>query len=263
MYTPDTYRRLLEALKQNNYYFADYCDERLPTAMSKVVYLRHDIDYSVEWALAFAGINAGCEVSGTFFFQMRSPIYNLFAYPTIEIIKAIVALGQRVAVHHTIELGSSTTNEELIARVIEDYRAAVAQVPQLSPIFSWHNPSLVPGITQRSLDMEVPGMVNAYSRYFVENMRYYSDSNLRHSVEAFEAIIRGEGRQLQLLFHPFQWMAQGQDMQEILAKTWTQVIRERETEFLNNHVYRDLFPSGMPDKWLKDLSGNLAEFRGI
>jgi hypothetical protein len=114
---------------------------------------------------------------------------------------------------------------------------------------------------QRSLDMMVPGMTNAYSRHFVEGVKYYSDSNLRHAVEAFEAIIRGGGRELQFLFHPFQWMAQGRDMQEILAKTWVQVIRERESEFLNNHVYRDLFPSGMPATWLKDFSEKVAEFR--
>lgn len=261
MYTPDTFRRLLIAMKDGGYYFADYSEGNSYASKSKVVYLRHDVDYSIEWALAFARINAECGVKGTFFFLLRSPIYNLLAYPAITTVKAICALGQRVALHHTIPPGLPTSDEELVSNVTEDYRAAAAQLPELSPVFSWHNPSLVPGIIQRSLDMAIPGMTNAYNRYFIEDVKYYADSNLRHTVEAFETIIRGDDRRLHLLFHPFQWMAQGRDMQEVLAKTWVQVIRERETEFLNNHVYRDLFPSGMPDKWLKELSDNVGEFR--
>jgi hypothetical protein len=55
---------------------------------------------------------------------------------------------------------------------------------------------------------------------------------------------------MQLLVHPFQWLAGGKDMLEILAKTWKQVIREREREFLTNHVYRQRFPRGIPDNFL-------------
>lgn len=250
----------MRVLKECDYRFVGFHDAGPFDDSEKRIYLRHDIDYSLEWALAFARINAECEVSGTFFFLLRSPIYNLHAYPAMATVKAICALGQRIALHHTIEGGSSTTDEELAARVIADHQAAAAQLPELSPIFSWHNPSLVPGIMQRSLDLMIPGMTNAYSRHFVEGAKYYSDSNLRHTVEALETIIRGSDRALQFLFHPFQWLAQGRDMQEILAKTWVQVIRERETEFLTNHVYRDLFPSGMPDTWLKDLSQSVAGF---
>jgi len=261
-YAPEAYRYLLGVLMECGYHFVAFHDVRPADEIENSIYLRHDIDYSLEWALAFARINAECGVKGTFFFLLRSPIYNLHAYPAIATVKAIGALGQQIALHHTIQGGLSATDEELAARVIADHQAAAAQLPELSPVFSWHNPSLVPGIMQRSLDMTIPGLTNAYSRNFVERAKYYSDSNIRYTVEAFEAIIRGGDRQLQLLFHPFQWMAQGRDMQEVLAKTWGQVIRERETEFLNNHVYRDLFPSGMPDAWLKDLSESVAEFRG-
>lgn len=228
----------------------------------KVVYLRHDIDYSPAWALLFARINADLGVRGTFFFQSRSPIYNLFAYPTLSVLKEIDGLGQSLALHFTIDDIVPANDQDLVAQIIMDFQAAKQFVPMLQPVFSWHNPSLAPELVQRGLDLVVPGLVNAYSRYFQETVKYYSDSNLRHSVDDFGKIIRNEEPRLQLLFHPFQWMAQGRDMREVLAKTWVQVIREREIEFLSNHVYRDLFPSGMPDQWLQSLSSSVAGLRG-
>nr|MDA8109538.1 hypothetical protein [Betaproteobacteria bacterium] len=73
-------------------------------------------------------------------------------------------------------------------------------------------------------------------------------------------VTRREPR-LQLLIHPFQWLAGGRDMQEVLANTWIQVLREKEQEFLTNHVYHRLFPSGMPGEWLAELARHLAEYK--
>ena len=93
----------------------------------------------------------------------------------------------------------------------------------------------------------------------MEQVKYYSESNLRYSVEELKTIILTGEPRLQLLFHPFQWMAEGCDMQEILGNTWVQVLREKEREFLTNHVYRRTFPSGMPQQWLEQLAQRLAK----
>ena len=257
-YTPKTYQRLLEMLREHRYRFAGY-DERPPLEdVPKVVYLRHDIDYSYEMSLAFAEINADQGVSGTFFFQTKSPIYNLQAYPALNVLKKIDALGQRIGLHYTI--GDAVDEYALPELVAEEYRRAREYFPAMSPVFSWHNPSLAPHILEKGRDMVFPGLTCAYSRYFVDDVKYFADSNLRYTVREFEQIIEVGHTRLQLLFHPFQWMAQGKDMQEVLAKTWIQVIRERETEFKNNHIYRRLFPEGMPRAWLDTLAREINEF---
>ena len=261
VYAPGAYRHLLEILKQEGYRFAAFREIFSRDDAQKVVYLRHDIDYSPVWALSFARINAELGVSGTFFFQLRSPIYNLLAYQTLSVLNEIDGLGQSLALHLTVDRVVPPDDRALAAQITADFQATKQFVPGLQSVFSWHNPSLAPELVQRGLDLVVPGMTNAYSRYFQETVKYYSDSNLRHSVDDLQKIILKEEPQLQLLLHPFQWMAQGRNMQEVLANTWVQVIREREREFLTNHIYRGLFPSGMPDQWLGHLSTCLASYR--
>lgn len=260
MYTEKTYGQLLVILKERGYRFASF-EEIFPSDQAdKIIYLRHDIDYSPAWALNFAKINASQGVSGTFFFQLRSPIYNLLAYPTLAIVKEIARLGQRVGLHYTIAVENSTDDKALVAHIIADYQCTLPHLEELSPVFSWHNPSLAPDIMRRGLDMNIPGMVSTYSRYFIEEVKYAADSNWRYSVEEFENIISNDHPRLQLLFHPFQWVAEGKDMQQVLANTWIQVIREKEVEFLNNHIYRDLFPGGMPENWLARLSSEMGAY---
>ncbi len=257
-YTPETYAEILNILKERGYRFAGY-DERLPIIDApKVVYLRHDIDYSPGWARAFAEINAEHGVTGTFFFQTRSPIYNLLAHPSLDEVERVAALGQRIGLHYTI--GDRVEESSLPALVAEEYRRAREYFPGMSPVFSWHNPSLAPHVMESGMDMTFPGMTCTYSRYFLDEVKYYADSNLRYSVEEFRNFIDAGHPRLQLLFHPFQWMAKGRDMQEVLARTWIQVIREREGEIRKNHIYRALFPEGMPEEWLDTLAEKIDTY---
>jgi len=256
VYTAAAYRELLELLKEGGYTSADYRDGLGVGASRRAVFLRHDIDYSPAWALSLARINRDAGVAGTFFFQIRSPNYNLHSYPALSAIREIGALGQHVGLHFSVEQG--TPNADLAGCILADFKVLQTAVPEALPVFSWHNPSVFPGLLETVPDIVVPGLVNTYARPFIALVKYYSESNLRHSVADLKAIVlRGEQR-LQLLFHPFQWLAGGRDMQEVLANTWKQVLREKEQEFLTNHVYRKAFPSGMPEEWLRDLAARIA-----
>ena len=255
VYTVVAYQGLLKRLKEAGYEFADYRDAA-GAAGRRSIYLRHDIDYSPTWALSFARINAEAGVAGTFFFQIRSPNYNFHSYAAISVIRKICELGQRIGLHFSVEQG--TPGAELAGYILADFKTMQAQVPEAVPVFSWHNPSVFRGLLEKVPDIVVPGLVNTYARSFIEQVKYYSESNLRHSIADLEAIVqRGEPR-LQLLFHPFQWLAGGRDMQEVLANTWKQVVRETEMEFLTNHIYREAFPSGMPEEWLRDFAARIA-----
>lgn len=260
MYTQDTYRQLIVLLKDREYHFASF-EETFPFGHpDKIVYLRHDIDYSLTWALDFARINESLGVVGTFFLLPRSPINNLLSYPSLAIVKEIIQLGQHIGLHYTIAEENMTDDTALVAHITGEYQNTLHHIEELSPVFSWHNPSLTPDILRRGLDMNIPGMVSTYSRYFIEEVKYAADSNLRYLVKEFEEIINSGFPRLQLLFHPFQWMSEGKDMQQVLANTWVHLIRERETEFCKNHIYRSLFPSGMPAEWLDRLATDMSEY---
>lgn len=248
MYTRAAYIRLLRIVKEEGYLFGRYT--QMEERAERLLHLRHDIDYSIDWALELARINAAEGARATFCFQLRSPLYNLLAYPAIQCVKEISALGQDLAMHYTNDKVIPDEDGLLAQQILDDYDAIRRVFPGMVPAFGWHNPSLAPDLLERGLDLVVPGMVNMYSRHFVKAVKYVSDSNIRYTVPQLESLIRAGHPKMQLLVHPFQWLADGKDMLEILAKTWKQVIREREREFLTNHVYRQRFPRGIPDNFL-------------
>jgi hypothetical protein len=245
MYSPDAYRELIALFRQQGYRFAGIGDP-IDEAGGKLAYLRHDIDYSPAWAADFARIDAELGVRAMFCFQLRSPLYNLASRQCRAAVDAVLAAGHRVGLHFTILDAAGVSEAELARAIAADLAAARALVPAIAPVFSWHNPSLVPGLIERLLDFEVPGLVNLYGRRWVRDTRYFSDSNWRYSIAKWQEIARAGHARVQLLFHPFQWMARGRDMRDVLARTYVQLISEAEAEFSTNHVYRQMHPDGLP-----------------
>jgi hypothetical protein len=237
MYTPESYLALLELLRTEGYKFVSF-DADLPSDQ-KLVYLRHDIDYSPRWAAEFAILNERAGVSGTFCFQLRSPLYNLAAPQSQDAIRAIESRGQHVALHFAFSEVPSLDVAMIVELVTRDFRIARAIVPTIKPWFSWHNPSVTPGLIERCLDIEVPGVANLYGRRFVRDSVYRSDSNWRFSLEEWRSIVREGHQRLQLLFHPFQWMARGRNMREVLALAYAELARAGHTEFATNRVWSE------------------------
>jgi hypothetical protein len=245
MYSPETYRELITLFRQQGYEFAGF-RETGAEPRGKLAHLRHDIDYSPAWAADFARIDAELGVKATFCFQLRSPLYNLASRQCRAAVTAVLAAGHEIGLHFTIVDLAGASEAELASAIAADFAVARALVPAISPVFSWHNPSLVPGLIERLLDFELPSLVNLYSRHWVKETRYISDSNWRHSTGEWQEIARAGHVRLQLLFHPFQWMARGRDMRDVLARTYGQLVAEAEAEFSTNHVYRRLHPGGLP-----------------
>jgi len=246
MYTPEAYVALMTLLKSEGYRFVSFEAVSSEVAAERVICLRHDIDYCPAWAVAMARLNHHCGIAGLFTVQLRSPLYNLAAAETLRCLADIEALGQQIGLHFAFTAPPGDDAEAIAAQVIGDYRIACSLVPTLRPVFSWHNPSLAPGLIERCLDLDVPGMINLYGRRFCRDMDYRADSNWRYSLEAWNAIARDGHPRMQLLFHPFQWLARGTSMLDVLGRTFATVARSCEREFLTNHLYRAAYPAGLP-----------------
>jgi len=149
---------------------------------------------------------------------------------------------------------------ELAELIINDYEILRQNIPGIKPFFAWHNPTRE--LISRGLDLIVPGLLNLYSSYFFMTVRYYSDSNMRYSVKEFQGFINDESnRVLHFLFHPFNWIVGGENMIEILAKTWKYIIREKEQEMLTNRTW-SRFLDGIPSKVLDQFAGAVVEAAG-
>jgi hypothetical protein len=248
-YSMDSYRRIITRALESGYTFVPFLPE---PAAEKRLYLRHDVDYSLTMALEVARANADMGVSGTFFVLLRSQIYNLLSPFSLKAVQQIHDLGQHIAFHAAVP--EDAGEAEIIDALRADFAYLQRNVPFVQPVFAWHNPTA--DILSRFVERdELAGLLSTYSRRLTRATAYYSDSNLRNSVETFLKVVSADApAALQLVLHPINWVAGGASMPEIFARAWQHVIRDRELDFRLNRVYGELLPDGMPADVLDQFS---------
>ena len=224
---------------------------------TSAVYLRHDVDYSLRLAIELAKINSEMGAIGTFCLLLRTPTYNLLSAESLELAQEIIFHGQKIALHYAVPSHVPKTDNNFIKLIMYDFELLKHNIPDIAPVFAWHNPTS--DVIERGLNLKIDGLINAYSREFIKDIPYYSDSNFRTSVAEFETIIENNvDKTIHLLFHPLNWIVGGNNMIDILAKTWQFMIREQEKEFLKNRVYSHMFPNGMSDQILQVFADSLT-----
>ena len=183
----DHYRELIAAAKAGGYRFAFFDS----TPVVGDLLLRHDVDLSLDAALALAELEAELDAPATYFLMTRSEFYNLAAPSGAAAIERLRRLGHRVGLH----------------AVYPD----AERDDRLDPVLAWHNPD------PDYLTAPVEGLVNAMQAGFFDPERYRSDSNQhwRHGCP-HEALARGEFEWLQLLVHPEIWVYPGETMRETM-----------------------------------------------
>jgi len=247
-YSLETYRSIMQLALSSGYRIAPFA---LPASKTeRRIYLRHDVDYSLEMALRLAEVNAELGIRGTFCVLLRSQVYNLLSDRSLSVLEKMAALGQNLGLHASLPL-TLPDDGAVEARIRADFECVQYNCSLVDAVCSWHNPT--PEILDRYLaSPRVGGLVNAYSASFFREIPYYSDSNMRHSVEDFMRLV-GEGGSacMHLLLHPFNCVAGGQSMRDVFSGTWPYIIQEREQDLRTNHFYSVALPEGMPDRVLR------------
>lgn len=165
----------------------------------RTVYLRHDIDNSIDSALTVARIEAEMGVRATYLFLLRSANYNLMRGDAIGKVRTIAALGHLVGLHHSCEPGDIHPDDEPLAkRILADARTLEAQLRIPVRVFSLHNPG-----ERDDFRIDVPGLINCYSAPYFADIPYLSESNFRWR-NGCPCLLLREARYsaLQLLVHP-------------------------------------------------------------
>ncbi len=179
------YRELLQAAKTGGYRWAGF--DSAPSAGNLI--LRHDVDLSLDAALAVAEVEADEGAWSTWFLMTRSVFYNLASSEGERAIERLRVLGHRVA-HHAV-----------YPHVDLDGR--------FEPAVAWHNPD------PDYMRAPIPGAVNVMEAPFFDPDHYRSDSNheWRHGCP-HEQLAQGGFEWLQLLTHPEIWAFEGTTMRE-------------------------------------------------
>ena len=196
------YAELLDAARIGGYEPAFFDHDPQP----RDLFLRHDVDLSLEAAVELAELEAEHAVRATYFLMTTSVFYNLDSPVGVRTLNRLRELGHAVGLH------------AVWPRVELDGR--------FDPVVAWHNPD--PEYMSATID----GAANVMEARFFSPATYRSDSNKRwRSSCPREALARGEFEWLQLLVHPEIWVYPGETMRETML-SFLDADRERRLELL-------------------------------
>ncbi|SRR5712691_1743586 len=253
-YSAESYGRLLRSIITNGYRVVDFAAFD-PATDERQVILRHDIDFIPRLALEMADIEASHGIRSTFFFLVRSHVYNLFSPANAAILEELHRRGHAIALHCAVPPTIPANEHALIRLVEEDLAIARRAFPGVSATFAWH--TVAPDFLSRWGGLAVPGFVNAYDARYFSQITFTSDSNARRSPDELEEVLREGPTKIQLLVHPLIWVCGGNTMMEVLSNLWKRLVREMEIELGTNATYRGRLPSGIPDETVESFSAAL------
>jgi hypothetical protein len=179
------YRELLESA--GDYTWATF--DREPR--SGDLFLRHDVDLSLDAALAMARIEHGLGARATYFLMTESRFYNLGSHAGRDAIDELRSLGHAVGLH------------AVYPNAHPDER--------FDPVIAWHNPD--PEYMSEPID----GAVNVMQSPWFTRGHYRSDSNQSWREGCpHDELGSGAFDWLQLLVHPEIWVYEGTTMRETM-----------------------------------------------
>lgn len=199
----DWYRSFLERLQSRKHRFRTF--EDAPAAGD--VFLRHDVDLSLDAAVRMARIEAELGIQSTYFVLLSSPLYNVFEGGQRSRVREIAELGHEIGLHFSTHgywsADDSPDAEAIETRVAEERAVLETVAPEVTEAISFHiPPSWVLG---RSFD----GFPSAYAPAYFEEIDYVADSGQRWRDEP-PAI--GDGA-VQILTHPGLWAETDSDFE--------------------------------------------------
>lgn len=211
-FTLEHYKEILKSAKRKGFQFVFFTETKLP---KKAIFLRHDVDVSLENAILMAEIEKQHNVCSTFFIRTHSNFYNSISPDSVKKIKKILSFGHQIGIHYD---GAITNNlEELINKQF-DY---LKQCFKISRVISFHRPGF------KIFGLELKNFINTYNSYFFKECEYLSDSNRelkRGCIKEF--IEKTNSNRIQILIHPFWWNEKNLNLKQLYRNLLK--IKERE-----------------------------------
>jgi hypothetical protein len=189
----DAYESVIKSFVRHGYTFEKFlCPKK-----SKVVHIRHDIDFSVNDAHHLAVVERELGVRATYFFMLTSNTYNLLSKVNRSMVKEIKSLDHEVALHFD-PLAHEDIDVGFAAEKLMFEEAFEADLK----IVSLHRP----GVFLKHNNRALAGCRHTYEDAFVKDMTYISDSAGRDiQQKLLELAEEGVDGPLHVLLHPIWW----------------------------------------------------------
>lgn len=219
------YKEFLSAFLERGYRFCFFFELCEPYAQ---IVLRHDIDFDTHLALRMATQEKELGVRSTFFFLLRSPMYNVLEPQDYENIQLIRAMGHVVSLHFDPTLYSDF--EQGLRLEVEMFRSLFKTDVN---IISLHRPS--PFFQQ--YDAPIAGIEHTYQSHYFHKVKYISDSTgLWRYGHPFDTPEFDEKKSIHLLIHPIWWMIEGETNLDKLRFYYRQRVDALKANFSENCI---------------------------
>jgi hypothetical protein len=231
-----SYIELLEYFSETHEYVT-FSEHQNKSANEAIILLRHDIDFSLKYALETATIEADLGIKATYFLLFSSHFYNILDEDNIHIVRQIKELGHEIGLHYdlgVIEKGNKKSPISLL-NAQANILGELADCPVKS--VAMHHPASSGKDIFRDTNF-----INVYDDKFVKEMAYFSDSAMAWRNNFINHLeLNNFPPRLQLLIHPVWWLEKGVTRWEKLDEFVLMKIKEMEslgkvfTERLKNH----------------------------
>lgn len=219
-FTHNHYKEILQLALEKGYSFVSF-NEVVNSNNNKFCLLRHDVDADLIAALKMARIENELGIRSTYFFMLRSPLYNLFSRDNYRMALEIIRLGHFVGLHFDEGFVEDKTQTEEIIR--KELKILSVTLDTEITIFSVHQPSE----EMIKNPIRLKNIINTYDFELFKDIFYLSDSNMTWKSHLPEEVFEKElFRKIQLLVHPMWWVGDGNQNTKQL---WNKAIK-------NNHI---------------------------
>jgi len=199
-FTFNNYKNLL-GLALKNYKFKTFTDKN--QIKGKIIFLRHDIEFSISIALRMAEIEAELGIRATYLLQLHSEFYNPIEKENIRNIKRIIELDHHVGLHFDAHYWEITYEDDLEKYMMIDKGTLEQYFGIKASVFSFHNTNSFIMSCEKD---QYAGMINTYSERFKSNVGYCADSTGYWRYERLEDRLReAKDENLQILIHDGMW----------------------------------------------------------
>ncbi len=229
----DCYPEFLSAFLERGYRFTFFPDLSEPYGQ---IVLRHDIDFDTHLALRMATQEKELGIRSTYFFLLRSPMYNVLQPQDYNNILLIQEMGHSISIHFDTTL--YTDVEQGLRMEAEMFRSIFRTEVH---IVSLHRPTLF----FQQHDAPIANIEHTYQSRYFRDVKYISDSTgeWRYG-HPFDTPEFKEGKSIHLLIHPIWWMLSGQSNLDKLKRYYRQRVDALKADFSENCIpFRQLHGS--------------------
>jgi len=219
MFNLEQYDNLIKRLVNSGLKPTTNWNEKLDT---NSLLLRHDVDFSIEFAHQMAQGENKLKICSTFFFMITSNLYNPFSEHNQKLIKEIADMGHKISIHFVPAAHEGLEEfayEKSVFENIFKKKVDIASVHQ-------------PGVFLNKNNITLSGTPQTYQDIFFKKMRYISDSKGRDIFPLINNYLE-EPRKigLHLLIHPIWWMGLGNNPTKII-NAW----RNQNSNFVTSEI---------------------------